>query len=298
MLFFVLGLSYYNYTGNEPNISNLKQKEINLIEQLKDRAEIINQLQTKQDKRVTVAVSTIGAFSYYTDATVIDMLGLTDVFIAHHPEIIPEISNDAGNPWKEKKYNSDYILKRKPDYIIFATIVKPSSYAERALFTKREFFHDYFVQFIPASSDRRYFFYTKKNQAQVNYSGNQILKEQINPEYVKHYVKLAEDLSGYLIDVRSEKLMKIKLEFEETKKTYPSFFSDHFRILGDAYFTADDMFTSAQYYEKSIAVDSLNVISYLGLCSVYQRLEKPEKVNYCIEKIDQFHLADDRLIRN
>jgi arabinofuranosyltransferase len=295
---FVIGLSFYNYTVNESYIGNLKQKEINLVEQLKNRAEVLNDLQIRQKRKFTVAVSTIGALSYYTDATVIDMLGLTDAYIAHHPETIPEISNDSSNPWKEKKYNSDYVLGRKPDYIVMATIVKPSSFAERALFTKKEFFNNYYIQFVPIAQDRRYFFYARKSSAQVEISAKKIADAEISPRYVKSYVQLSEYLSDFLVSNTPANFNKLLDTFEKTNELYPSFFPDQYRILADAYYAKDDINTSIIYYSKSVSVDSVNVLGYLGLISCYQVQKNQDKVNECIKKIKQFSLADSGLIED
>jgi tetratricopeptide (TPR) repeat protein len=95
--------------------------------------------------KFSVATSTIGAISYYSDATVIDMLGLTDRHIARHPEDIPGIVS----PWKERRYNTRYLLSREPDVILFSTGMKPSAPAEKALFMNSQFRLDYYPYYIP-----------------------------------------------------------------------------------------------------------------------------------------------------
>ena len=89
----------------------------------------------------TVALSTIGAFSYeLMGHRVIDMLGLTDSTIARHPE--PPIQG-LQTTWKERRYNSKYLLESEPDYIVFSTSKKPSSPAEKALMLYPEFLRAY-----------------------------------------------------------------------------------------------------------------------------------------------------------
>jgi len=96
----------------------------------------------------TMAASTIGALSYYSRATVIDLLGLTDPVIAKHPEFIPGIAS----PWKEKNYNAGYVLSRDPEVIIFSTGMKPSAPAERALLLYSEFRDHYYPYYLPSGS--------------------------------------------------------------------------------------------------------------------------------------------------
>lgn len=96
-----------------------------------------------------IAASTIGALSYYSEVTVIDMLGLTDETIAHHPESIPGVESN----WKERNYNVAYVLSRRPEWICFSTGIKPSAFAERALFTQAEFRRRYYPYYFHPSAD-------------------------------------------------------------------------------------------------------------------------------------------------
>jgi tetratricopeptide (TPR) repeat protein len=98
---------------------------------------------------IVVAASTIGALSYYSEATLIDMLGLTDETIAHHPERVFGVESN----WKERNYNVTYVLSRRPDWICFSTGIKPSAYAERALFTREEFRRWYYPYYFRPSAD-------------------------------------------------------------------------------------------------------------------------------------------------
>jgi arabinofuranosyltransferase len=89
----------------------------------------------------TVALPTIGVFGYeLTGHTVIDMLGLTDTTIAKYAE--PPIPG-MQTTWKERRYNSQYLLTRAPDYILFSTELKPSAPAEMALLLYPQFIQCY-----------------------------------------------------------------------------------------------------------------------------------------------------------
>jgi arabinofuranosyltransferase len=88
----------------------------------------------------SLAASTIGMVGYQLlGHRVIDMLGLTDASIARNPETISGISSS----WKERRFNSRYLLEQQPDFILFSTGYKPSAPAERALMMHSEFRHNY-----------------------------------------------------------------------------------------------------------------------------------------------------------
>ncbi len=89
----------------------------------------------------SLATSTIGLVGYrLLNHTVIDMLGLTDSTIARHPR--PSVEG-LETTWRESNFNSQYLLSRQPDYILFSTGSKPSAPAERALFLYSAFLDDY-----------------------------------------------------------------------------------------------------------------------------------------------------------
>jgi arabinofuranosyltransferase len=60
-----------------------------------------------------VAIGAVGRIPYYSDRVTIDMLGLTDIHIAHL-----EVPLGAGIPGHEK-YDTAYVLSRRPDYLVF-----------------------------------------------------------------------------------------------------------------------------------------------------------------------------------
>lgn len=60
-----------------------------------------------------IALGAVGRIPYYSDRVTIDMLGLTDVHIAHL-----EVPLGSGIPGHEK-YDTAYVLSRQPDYLVF-----------------------------------------------------------------------------------------------------------------------------------------------------------------------------------
>ncbi|SYZ72702.1 membrane hypothetical protein [Candidatus Zixiibacteriota bacterium] len=92
----------------------------------------------------TIACATIGALGYYGHGDLIDMVGLTDRTIAKEPQPpVPGIASD----WREKNYNIPYLMRRKPDFILFSTGIKPTAPAEKALFLSSVFRRDYYPVF-------------------------------------------------------------------------------------------------------------------------------------------------------
>jgi tetratricopeptide (TPR) repeat protein len=88
-----------------------------------------------------IALTPIGAVSYFSERPIIDMLGLADTEIARHPEYVPGLADT----WKEKKYNAASVLRRRPEVILFSTGIRPSSNAEKALFLYDDFHESYYA---------------------------------------------------------------------------------------------------------------------------------------------------------
>jgi len=123
-------------------LMNVRRLETGLCQKMAVKARILRETFGSD---FTLAVSTIGAISYYTGAKVIDMLGLTDPYVAKHPEKIPGIVST----WKEKKFNTQYLLSQNPDVIMFSTGRKPSAPAERALYLNSKFRNNYYHYYFP-----------------------------------------------------------------------------------------------------------------------------------------------------
>ena len=73
-------------------------------------------LKANTEPDAVIAVGAVGRIPYYSDRYTIDMLGLTDAHIAH-----VDVPLGAGMPGHEK-YDTAYVLDRKPDYIIFVLL--------------------------------------------------------------------------------------------------------------------------------------------------------------------------------
>jgi len=81
----------------------------------------------------TLAVFGAGAVPYYSRLYTIDMLGLADLHIAHLP--VPLGHSMAGH----EKYDSDYIIARRPTYILFGPRATPKPPTESEVIEKDNF---------------------------------------------------------------------------------------------------------------------------------------------------------------
>jgi len=118
-------------------IKSSRYLEMNLIAQMRFMAESI---QNTDDTEFSLSTSTIGVVGYtLMGHKVIDMLGLTDSHIARNAEKIEGMQST----WKERNFNSEYLLGLRPDYILFSTGHKASAPAERALLLNSHFRSNY-----------------------------------------------------------------------------------------------------------------------------------------------------------
>ena len=91
-----------------------------------------------------VSSTAIGIPRYFTEAAVLDLVGLTDEVIAHNPQPLPGIRTNH----RLRNYNVQYVMDRAPNLIYFITGEKPVTPAEKALFMSRQFRRGYYMTYI------------------------------------------------------------------------------------------------------------------------------------------------------
>jgi arabinofuranosyltransferase len=198
----------------------------------------------------TLAATTIGAVSYLTDVTVIDMLGLTDRYIAKHPESIPGLAS----AWKERTFNTEYVLSRNPDVILFSTGMRPSAPAEKALFLSSKFRQNYYTYYLGTILGS---VYKKKG----NYSGENIMFS--DPTFVDLYAEaiyLTYKKGGFAAAL--DKL-------EEVTRLGPKDFARAYEMMGTCYFTLGKRETAEVFARKAILMDDYCVEAHHLLETVY-----------------------------
>jgi arabinofuranosyltransferase len=276
--------SWFSYTSHFDTIKRYSELENGLVEKMELTGKWLKSKQTEAGKRLTVAASTIGAISYFSEVDLIDMLGLTDKVIAHDPKPIPEISSKSEIGWKERNYNVDYVLSRKPDYIYFSTGIKPSAYAERGLFTSPVFLEYYYPSYFTI---RGYSFtdciYKRKTDAEVRADSTKLPP---NPNYNKAYVNLYNQAMNTSRD--KSKLQEAIDLYKKTLEEAPSNFGTPYSMIGDIYMQMKNSAKAFENYKKAVEIDDYNVMAHYYLYRLY--LERGDTANALdnLEKIQKY----------
>ena len=281
-LAFAIAFSYYTYKNEYEQIKKYSELENGLVDKMKITASWLKSKQTQTGRPLVVAATTIGAVSYYSDVTLIDMLGLTDKEVAHNPKPIPEISSKEVG-WRERNYNVDYVVSRKPDYIYFSTGVKPSAYAERGLFTSEDFMKYYYpYYFTVKAQDFTDVMYKRKTDEEANKPS----ALPPNPNYKKTFVNIYNQAMNTSRD-KTKTQEAINL-YKQSIAEGPAGWSAPYEMMGNLYLQAKDKNNAFENYKKAAELDDYSAISNYYLYQLY--LEKGDTANAKIsmEKIQKY----------
>ncbi|MCX7875507.1 MAG: hypothetical protein N2321_04975 [Melioribacteraceae bacterium] len=272
----ILLFSLNNYNKNYDEMIEKRSYEIGLVTKMKSYAKWINK---NNSKNVTVALSTIGAFSFYTDAKIIDIVGLTDSYIAHNPKEEKGINEELPVIWKERHYNTSYVMSRKPDYIIFPAGAKPSAFAECAIFINDDFLKNYYLQL---------FYSDGFNQLLPIFTLRKIKRKDetnCNPKFLAHYIN-ANNLFLSLTKTKNRKLLnQILNEADLAAKYCPKRISEINAIKGMSFYHSGNYNIAKKYFENSIIQDSMNSISLFYLINTYTKLNEIKNAEKMFEQL-------------
>ena len=248
---FVVFYSTMAYLSTYKYIMETRKNEIGLM---KSMYFVSHMLKKHFGGNFSVATSTIGLMGYeLIGHRLIDILGLTDSYIARNPERIDGIESS----WKERKYNSSYLLKQQPDFIVFSTGYKPSAPAERALIMHSEFRKKY-------------------TPTGFNYMGStrvvwrKISSIDLSKDVVHNDARFVNKVVDALNNLYREGLAeKALLDFRESylrlNEDYPLILTG----IGACFLQMNQRDSAVIYLEKALQVDStywlahLNMITYL-----------------------------------
>jgi len=281
----VIGLAYYTYRNEADQIKKYSELENGLVEKMKISGGWLKNKQTAAGRPLVVAATTIGAISYFSEVTLIDMLGLTDKEIAHNPKPIQEISANSEIGWKERHYNVDYVLSRKPDYIYFSTGIKPSAYAERGLFTSDDFIKYYYPSYLTI---KEYKFtdviYKRKSDEEAEKNTKKLPP---NPNYKKSFVNLYTQAMNTQKD--KSKLPEAIGLYEQSASEGPPNWGTPYQMIGDLYMQLKDKDKAFENYSKAVELNDYNLVAHYSLYQLY--MEKGDTVNarINIEKFRSTH---------
>jgi arabinofuranosyltransferase len=213
----------------------------------------------------SLAVTTIGSISYHagTGVRVIDMLGLTDKYISRHPEQIEGIAAT----WKEKRYNTRYLLSLDPDFILFSTEYKPSAPAERALLLSSKFRQNYYVIPIIFPQGELSPVFKRKGA----YSAENVISRDIR------FIDLfCEGVYLHRQGRNREAVEKLK----QAASAGPQDFAVVYELLAGYSFLLNEYPAAEAYAKRAIEICDCSVLSHLYLVSIYVqdgRAEEAEK---------------------
>ena len=262
LAFVLLAISALFFASPHKWIRDARGAEKGLVEKMEFTAEYLNE---HYPQRFTIALPTIGTLSYLLGerAQIIDMLGLVDRYIAKNPEKLPGIAAT----WKERKYNSDYVLSRDPDFILFSTGYKPSAPAERALFLHSKFRRNYFV--LPVMKGEMTYVPAYKRKG--DYS------EQDELFRDARFVDLFYEAVS--LSMRGRHMAAIE-KMHEVTGAGPADYGLPYELIGMYYMELQDFQRAERYFKKALEVDDHTVFAHMYLVSIYRmqgREEEAEK---------------------
>lgn len=260
-------LAYFTYSGAYDYVREYWTRENGLVAKMTETG---NWLKRHSTPNTVIAASTIGAIGYYSDVTLIDMLGLTDETIAHKPEKIFGVKSG----WRERNYNVTYVLGRKPEYILFSTGIKPSAFAERALFTHEEFRRTYYPYYYHPTGDANFvdILYRRSETALPSVEQSKpVDNDFINQFYdgMNRSRRWPDEAIGY---------------FNKAIGLGPSDFPLVYQELGGIAYRAGKMDEAVKYYQQAIDIDPRMVESRIMLGVVArERKDNPGAVKHFLE---------------
>jgi tetratricopeptide (TPR) repeat protein len=242
-------LGYYSYVSPRAYIEEKWTLERGLVSKMTATGEWLGSVAGPSTE---VAASTIGALSYFSGVTLIDLLGLTDETIAHHPEAIEGVESG----WKERKYNTSYVLSRQPSWIFFSTGSKPSAFAERALFTRAEFRRHYYPCFFHLHGDMNALNVAYKRSPEslvdsTRYGASYRSTSFINEFYIGMNM-LRTPGSAFPF-------------FEKARQEGPADFALLDQELGGAYRAVNNLQAAEESYRRAVAINPAMVESQIML---------------------------------
>ncbi|RMD50147.1 MAG: hypothetical protein D6830_03415 [Ignavibacteria bacterium] len=252
----LLCISWFNFSGIKYKVDQWRSFELGLVHKMKEYSKWLQKEKAEKGRELTVALSTIGALKYYSGCRVIDLIGLTDSYISHHPKEVEGIAGNISVLWKERRYNVDYILNEEPDYIIFPAGLKPSAYPEAAMFYKEKFYNEYYPQLIYSGEfDELLPVYSRKpghnEQSNVNITNCDV-------DFVENYILASNHLLEMNEINKNEKTEVIRALVEKASAECEWRRDQPLTILGMAYYHAGDKNIAKDYFEASYSLNEFN----------------------------------------
>ncbi len=283
LIIFSLILGFFIYSSNKTNIKDIQATEVGLVKKMKFLGNWVKEKNTEDGIKSKVALSTIGAFSYYSDAQIIDLLGLTNEYIAHNPTEMRGISEPATRNWLERTYNADYVLTQQPDYIIFPAGAKPSTFPEASLFINSLFQKQYYPQLLKSNEFAELLtIFTKRND--VKLASNSDCRDNASVVYI-NAVNL---FLNYSKTRKPEIIDRILQKADSALNLCPVIQDDIYALKGMTYFFAGKNNIAQTFFERSLSADSMNSFSHFYLMNIYNKKEEVDKMLFHLKHLKIF----------
>lgn len=270
LIVFIVTLGYFNLSNERTTLDDIHATEIGLVQKMTVYGDWVKERQIDEHRPMKVALSTIGAFSFYSNAKIIDLLGLTNEYIAHNPQEMKGISEPATRKWIERTYNTNYVLDQKPDYIIFPAGAKPSAFPEAALFVTPEFKKLYYPQLIYADNQRELLtIFTLRESLENPFIPT--IERECRHNSVIDYIT-ATNLFLKFSKTRDRSLLPKIIESADNALNKCLLNKDRVLTLkGMAYYFANEFEKSKQPFNEAIKSDSLNSHAHFHLVNIYHK---------------------------
>jgi len=244
----------------------VRSYETGLVKKMKIYARWINDRPRIDDVKPVIAMSTIGAFSFYSNSEIIDLVGLTDKYTAHNPLEEEGIDNHLPVLWKERRYNAKYVMLRRPDYIIFPAGAKPSAFAECAVYIQPEFYENYYTQLFYSDELKQLLpIFTKMENVR------QLSKSECKVDYLKYYIEATNDFLNLTSNPNSSSLPELFSKIDSVIYFCPDRTNEALTLKGMAYYHLRDYKNAQSFLEEASTTDSTNSISRIYLKNIYQK---------------------------
>ncbi len=273
-----------NFSRENLILQKWRAYERGLVYKMKLYAGWINKVQAEKGKELTVALSTIGAFSYYSNCKTLDIIGLTDSYIARHPKEVKGIAGKVAVKWKERHYNADYVLKRKPDFVIFPAGAKPASYPEVALFSRKQFQRNYYLTLFYSNKFYELLPVFKLIPDSLKNSVKQT-EQPCDVQYVEDYLQANNCFLSFLRSGNGEQLKTIEKYCRKLIDDCPAQQYLAFNVLGYSAFHSGKLKAALNYFKKALKLNKLNSIALVYLVNIYRKLKMRKELNAAVLRL-------------
>ncbi|HCN05216.1 MAG TPA: hypothetical protein DIS79_06310 [Bacteroidetes bacterium] len=255
--FLFISLAVFAGTRELDALQHTHEMEHELIEKMGRTGRWLRSYAEATGQPVTVAATTIGKLKYESNQIIIDMLGLTDRTIATQPVEISEVSNDSTVTWKERKYNADYILQREPDFILFSTGLKPSAFAEKALWARQVWVWYYFFYYKVDGVDNLQVMLRRKPEVVLRRSQQKAV--EMTSDMTKAVLEYPRAL---LLVPPSGPSDEAERAFEDIIRRGPKNYAQPWQYLGDLAIERQ-MYDSAKVcFRRAVSIDPVDMRSH------------------------------------